>query len=86
MKISRAEHAAINLAVSLGKRHGYGNIMSHLASAWAETLIEAGMPESQAERFVSDRGPYPIAMHRDILERGEWDETGNRYRRKAGDA
>ena len=83
MKISPDEQRAIRTVINIAKSYGYGNLMAHLASAWADEMIRGGMPEDAAIEFVSNREPYSLAMHRDIIERGEWDETGEKYRSSA---
>lgn len=85
MKISMVEQAAIREAIFIGQRFGFGNIIAHLKSAWALTLVEDhGFTEAQAQEAAGGGG-YPIAMHRDLLDRGEWDETGRRYRKDTHD-
>lgn len=83
MKLQPGEHRAILTTLAFGRQHGYGNLMAHLAAAWADEMIRGGMPEDAAIEFVSNREPYSLAMHRDIIERGEWDETGEKYRSSA---
>jgi hypothetical protein len=81
VRISETERKAIVAVVAAGRKHGFGNIISHLQAAWTDVLVnEHGMLEADARQ--SSGGGYPIAMHRDLMERGEWDETGTRYRRK----
>lgn len=81
MRISKEEQEAIRTACDLGSRFGYGNLISHLQSAWAKSLMAGyGMSEKEA-RGGAGGGGYPLAMHEDLLERGEWDETGVRYNR-----
>ena len=82
MNVSREEKSAVNMAVEIGGRFGYGNIVAHLLSAWANELSANGMDEEGAMAHVSGRLPYPIQMHLDILDNGEWDETGKKYRKK----
>ena len=77
MKISRSEQLGIQLAVEAGRMHGFGNMICHLKSAWANALIEKGMDPKTASHHAD--GGYPIQMHLDLMERGEWDETGQRY-------
>jgi hypothetical protein len=80
VKISPEEQAAIRTVVELGQRHGYGNLISHLQTAWAARLIaEWNMDESGA-RLASGGAGYPFLMQKDLIERGEWDESGARYR------
>jgi hypothetical protein len=78
MKISRLEQDAIRRAVEAGRDFGYGNMISHLQSAWVKHLIDGGMDPETAARHGA--GGYPVQMHLDLLERGEWDETGQRYK------
>jgi hypothetical protein len=80
MKIRSGEQEAIRTVIDLAESYGYGNLMQHLASAWACRMIDEGCPKATAIDFVSGRGPHPsLAMHKDIVENGEWDETGMRY-------
>lgn len=82
MKISEEERLAIQTAVALGNKFGFGNLIEHLTSAWAIVLMREGLDEADALKAASGRSGYPIQMHRDIVERGEWDETGARYQKK----
>jgi len=83
MKISRDEQTAIATVVRLGGRHGFGNLISHLQTAWAKSLVtQYQMPERAARKAAGGAG-YPFQMHTDLMERGEWDETGKRYSRSA---
>jgi hypothetical protein len=84
MTISLAERQAILTVLRLGAEHGYGNLMQHMATAWAKSLMDQyGMDEATA-RKASFLSGYPFAMQADLVERGEWDETGERYRKAAG--
>lgn len=79
MKISSAEQAAIRQVIEHGHTFGFGNLISHLQTAWARLLIEKyDMSEKTARQASGGRG-YPFEMQNDIVERGEWDETGERY-------
>jgi hypothetical protein len=81
MKISEAERIAIINMLADADVHGYGNFISHLQTAWAARLIRGGMSE-KAARLASRGDGYPFLMQQDLLERGEWDETGARYAKK----
>lgn len=76
MKISEEEQLAINTVVHFGRQYGFGSLISHLRTAWAKMLVDQGLPPEGAH----GGGIMPFLMHEDILERGEWDETGVRYR------
>ena len=79
MNISRAEQDAVRIVCGFGASHGYGNLIAHLQTAWAKMLMEEwGFDEKTAREAAIVRG-YPFKMHDDLLERGEWDETGERY-------
>lgn len=83
MKITKNEQSLVKSAIYIGEQVGFGNLIAHLASAWAEMLIRVyGMSEETALEATRGRGPYPIAMHRDLIDRGEWDETGERYKQE----
>jgi hypothetical protein len=77
-KISKAEQAAIRQVVEHGRAFGFGNLITHLQTAWAVSLMEQGMDEETARH--ASGGGYPLLMWRDLMERGEWDETGKRYK------
>jgi len=79
MKISKAEQDAIKQAVVLGEKFGYGNIISHLRSAWARRLHETDGIPLEASYQATSGGYYSVQMHVDLLENGEWDETGKKY-------
>ena len=79
MKISASEQEAIRTVIALGELHGFGNLISHLQTAWAKRLMRGGISEDGARAGSGGRG-YPFKMQDDLIERGEWDETGARYR------
>ena len=80
MRISEAERQAIKDVINAGASFGYGNMISHLQSAWAMTLIDRhGFTETQARESSGGNG-YPFRMQEDLIVRGEWDETGERYK------
>lgn len=79
MKISAEEQQAIREVVALGATWGYGNLITHLHTAWARSLQASGLSEKAALAHAGGR-TMPFAMQDDLLERGEWDETGERYR------
>lgn len=80
MKISKKEQDAIKAVLAIAHEWGYGNMISHLRTAMAKVVMkQIGLDEEEA--FVATAmSPYPIKMHDDIVERGEWDETGRRYK------
>ena len=80
MQISQAEQAAIRQAVCAGETFGYGNIISHLQTAWAQLLVDKYQMSEDAARKAAGGDGYPFEMHRDLKDRGMWDETGARYR------
>lgn len=80
MKISRDEQVGLDVVLRVAQQHGYGNLISHLQTAWARHLMTVyGMGEATARVATGGKG-YPFQMQDDLLERGEWDETGERYR------
>lgn len=80
MKVSQEEREAVRLVLEYGARFGYGNLIAHLRTAWAAMLMEEyGATEEEARRGSGGAG-YPLRMQQDVLLRGEWDETGERYR------
>lgn len=83
MKVSKAEQSNLKIAIAIGELIGYGNLISHLASAWAAHLVREGMDEKTALEHAGGRSGLPLAMHEDIINNGEWDETGERYRTKS---
>ncbi len=79
MRIPDTEREAIIAVIESGKRFGFGNLISHLQTAWARRLVEEeGFPEKVA-REASGGSGYPFKMQDDLLLSGEWDETGKRY-------
>ena len=89
MNISEQERLAIKQVLSHGERHGYGNMICHLQTAWAEKLMrEYEFSEKEAREATTRDGrfTYPFQMQKDLIERGCWDETGERYRGQGGDA
>lgn len=81
MRISNAERIAIQEVLAYAELWGYGNLISHLQTAWARRLVRDGLPEATARAHSGGHG-YPFKLQEDILERGEWDETGKRYAAK----
>jgi len=85
MRVSSEEQAAINECISHSKRFGFGNVISHLFTAWRITLMEKGRfttKEAVSGAWGNSRVSQidmPIKMHKDIIENGEWDETGGKY-------
>ena len=82
MKISDREQAAIIATVRNGQIYGFGKLISHLKTAWAAKLIDDGLDERTARHAAGGYG-MPFQMQRDLIERGELDETGERYRRES---
>lgn len=80
MKISKHEQQAIRTVVDLGKVHGFGNLIAHLRSAWALYLIEGDYLDEKTAMSGVGKDGYPVKMHLDLMEHGEWDETGESYR------
>ena len=80
MKLSEEERQAIMEALDAGARWGYGNLISYLQTAWRLRLMDAHGMDEAAARLAAGGVGYPTAMFHDLLERGEWDETGKRYR------
>lgn len=80
MNVSESERQAIVSVVQAGKDYGFGNMIAHLQTAWAKTLMEKwNMPEEHARQASGGTG-YPFLMHEDVMRSGEWDESGKRYR------
>lgn len=80
MKISPQELEALQRVIRYADLFGYGNLISHLQSAWQRIVMNDGLSEETAKEAVMGREPYPLRMHQDIIEDGYWDETGERYR------
>ena len=60
--------------------YGYGNLITHLQTAWAAKLMRGGVSEKVARLSTArDGSGYPFLMQDDLIGRGEWDETGKRY-------
>lgn len=80
MKISEAERFAIRDVLAHGEEFGFGNLITHLQTAWARRLMRSGVSENVARLSTArDGGGMPFLMQDDLVERGEWDETGARY-------
>lgn len=80
MRISEQEQEAIKFVVLCGARHGYGNLISHLQAAWAAELMERWGMDEKSARDASGGDGYPFKMQKDLMLKGEWDETGERYK------
>lgn len=70
---------AIKWTVHFGRLFGFGNLITHLRTAWRDKELADGHAEI-AETM--DNECYPSGMQEDLIERGEWDETGVKYRKK----
>lgn len=81
MRISAGEQAAIREVIRLGDEYGFGNLISHLKTAWMRRLIADGLREETAKAAACGGTFYPPLMQEDLIERGEWDHTGERYSR-----
>lgn len=79
IRVSEIERDAIGLALHVGRVFGYGNLIAHLQTAWARKLVKEGLADEAAARQHAGGSGYPFLMQDDIVERGEWDETGKRY-------
>lgn len=80
MRISAGEQKAIRQVVAAGESYGFGNMISHLATAWAKSLMTKwGMSEKSARAGAWGLSGYPFKMQDDLIERGEWDESGKTY-------
>ena len=80
MKISHGEQQAIAEAIKLGEVYGFGNLIFHLQTAWARRLVAThGMDEATARQVAGGDG-YPFSMQDDLVNFGQWDETGERYK------
>ena len=83
MKISAEQQEAIIATIRNGHAHGYGNLISHLQTACAAELMDRCDMDEKTARQASGGYGYPFQMQRDLIERGEWDETGERYRKES---
>lgn len=83
VKISESERMAIRHVIALGGAHGYGNLIAHMQTAWAKYLMDLYDMSEEAARAATarDGSGYPFEMQADLLERGEYDETGERYQK-----
>ncbi len=79
MRISTDEQHAINETITFGERFGYGNLISHLETAWARKMMDEYDINEKSARAVSGGSGYPFAMQDDLRLRGQWDETGKSY-------
>lgn len=79
MRISNSEHIAIRQVVEFGHKFGFGNLIAHLQTAWARSLMDGGASEESARRGSGGPG-YPFPIFDDLHQNGEWDETGKKYR------
>lgn len=80
--IPKAEQDAIRQVVEAGARYGYGNLISHLKTAWAIMLVQKYQMDEESAIEAAGGPGYPFAMHLDLLEKGRWDETGAAYKKE----
>tara|TARA_R110000822_G_scaffold97297_1_gene220941 strand:- start:191 stop:436 length:246 start_codon:yes stop_codon:yes gene_type:complete len=79
MQISDGERQAVVRVLEAGAAYGYGNMISHLNTAWARTLMEKwGMSEDSARASTHGSG-YSFKMQDDLIQRASWDESGKSY-------
>ncbi|MDY0215129.1 MAG: hypothetical protein RBS24_06440 [Bacilli bacterium] len=72
MKIPTAEQKAIKKVCELGSMWGYGNLISHLQSAWILMLIKNyGVEIETARSVVVNNTPYELEVHLRLLNTGE---------------
>ena len=76
-----AEREAIVEFIVAGKQFGYENLIAHLQTAWARELVSAFGYDEKSARLASGGDGYPFDMQDDIINRCEYDETGERYRK-----
>lgn len=80
MQVSDVERNAVKQVIAAGEQYGFGNMISHLATAWARSLMSKwGMSEKNARAAAWGLSGYPFKMQDDILQNGKWDETGKSY-------
>jgi len=77
VRISEDERKHIIRVVASGMAYGFGNMISHLQAAWAKSLRDNHNIPDDVER-----DGYSIAFHEDLMLRGFWDESGERYRKQ----
>ena len=77
MRVSVDEQYAIRQVLAAGERHGYGNMISHLQTAWAKSLMDNYGFDEKSARLASGGDGYPFRMQNDLMN-GFWDETGQR--------
>lgn len=82
MRVPREERLAIEQVLLLGEQYGYGNLIAHLQTVWAASLVSQGLDEATAKQHTTGYRGYDRLMQRDILLHGEYDETGERYTQK----
>lgn len=58
--ISAEEREAIHTVLDAGARHGFGNMISWLATGWSDRLRENGLSEASAVSHANARGGYPL--------------------------
>ena len=72
MIISTSEQKAIKVVCEMGVKWGYGNMISHLQSAWALMLIKnCGFEIETARSAVVNNTPYELEVHLRLLNNGE---------------
>jgi hypothetical protein len=54
------ERHQVKEALEAGRNHGYGNVISWLATEWAERLVSKGLDKQTAINAVSNRAPYTL--------------------------
>lgn len=78
MRISSDQRLAIGNVLYAADKYGYSSMIAILKTAWAKKLVSQGFSEADAV-MGADTSGYSFQMYDDIVERGEWDETGKKY-------
>lgn len=67
------EAEAVVQVIRAGEQFGFGNLISHLQTAWAMFLMQNyQIPERDARFMASgdEKGGYPLSLHQEVMRRG----------------
>lgn len=63
----------IHAAIEIGERHGFGNLLAGVQTAFAVRLRDDyGVPEESAVASMKARGPYPLPPRAADSEECPW--------------
>jgi len=69
----KGEAEAVVQVIRAGEQFGFGNLISHLQTAWVVTLMQNyQISEKDARHMASgdEKGGYPLSLHQEVMRKG----------------